>query len=123
MLNTQLHNDAERFLKALANSLEMKSYLKAKIEFQGNPELGEVRKRFSEKQTEIRIKQTAGTLTQEDIESVRSLQNKLNSHPITIRYTQNRNAMVNQLHDCNQAISQVLGFDFAAAAAPPSCCG
>jgi len=31
--------------------------------------------------------------------------------------------MVATLEECNRALSQELGFDFASAAAPPSCCG
>jgi cell fate (sporulation/competence/biofilm development) regulator YlbF (YheA/YmcA/DUF963 family) len=123
MLNTQLQNDAEMFVTTVINTLEMKAFIKAKAEFQGNPELREVRKQFSENQTSVQAKQTAGTLTQDEIDSVRALQRKLNSHPVTMNYTQVRQTMINQLHECNQALSKVLGFDFASVAAPPSCCG
>jgi cell fate (sporulation/competence/biofilm development) regulator YlbF (YheA/YmcA/DUF963 family) len=122
-LDIQLQNAADTFVATLANSQEIRAFVKAKAEFQGNPELHKVRKQFSEKQTEVQAKQTAGTLTQDEIDSVRALQKKLNSHPVTMNYTQARQAMVDQLHECNQSLSKVLGFDFASASAPPSCCG
>jgi cell fate (sporulation/competence/biofilm development) regulator YlbF (YheA/YmcA/DUF963 family) len=122
-LDIQLQNAADTFVATLTNSQEIRAFVKAKAEFQGNPELREVRKQFSEKQTEVQAKQTAGTLTQDEIDNVQALQNKLNSHTVTMNYTQTRHAMINQLHECNQALSNVMGFDFASAAAPPSCCG
>ncbi|MCX6122316.1 MAG: YlbF family regulator [Ignavibacteriales bacterium] len=123
MLNTQLQTDAELFVNALINSHEMKAFVKAKAEFQGNPELREVRKQFGEKQTMAQSKQSHGTITQEEIDDVRALQKKLNSHPVTSTYTQTRQVMVNRLHECNDVLSKILRFDFASAAAPPSCCG
>lgn len=123
MLNTPLQNAAEIFVNAVTSSPEMHAFLKAKSEFQGNPELRDARKQFSKKQTAVQAKHTAGTLTQDEIDSVRALQKKINSHPVTMHYAQARQAMVNRLHERNEALSKVLGFDFASAAAPPSCCG
>ena len=123
MLNIQLQNAAEMFITAVMGSPEMEAFFKVKSEFQENPELRNIRKIFSEKQTALQAKQTAGTLTQDEIDSVRILQRRLNSHPITVRYAQARQAMVTRLHECNQSLSEALGFDFASAAAPPSCCG
>jgi len=97
--------------------------VKARTAFQDDPELREIRKRFNERSADLQPKQSAGTLTQEEINDLRALQSSLNAHPVTARYIHARQGMTAALQECNRALSQELGFDFASAAAPPSCCG
>ena len=123
MLSTQLQNAAEIFVSAVTSSPEMETFVRTKGVFQGDPELSILRKRFGEQSKEVQSKQNTGTLTQEEIGAIRALQNSINSHPLTVQYLQARKAIIGQLQECNAAVSAELGFDFASAAAPQSCCG
>lgn len=123
MLNTELHHAAETFVAAVQQSDALAAFIKARTEFHGDPELGEIRKRFNERSTELQTKQATGTLMQEEIDELRGLQNSLNTHPLTTEYIHARQKMVATLQECTRGLNQELGFDFASAAAPPSCCG
>ncbi len=123
MLSTPLLLAAENFVVAIESSKEFDGFMKAKAVFKNHPELHMIRKRFDERATQLQPRQTAGTLTQDEISELRALQGKLNAHPVTSQFIRARINMVAALQDCNRALSAELGFDFAAAAAPPSCCG
>jgi len=123
MLNNELLHAAGAFVTTLQCSDEFDAFLKARTLFQNDPELGGIRKRFNARSTELQSKQATGTLTQEEINELRALQSSLNTHPTTVEYIHARQKMVATLEECNRALSQELGFDFASAAAPPSCCG
>jgi len=123
MLSKQLQNTGETFIAALMGSPEMDTFVKTKAVFQANAELCDLRKRFSEKSKAVQSKQLTGTLTQEEIDGMRALQTSVNSHPLTIQYVQARKAIVERLQECNAAVSEEIGFDFAVAAAPQSCYG
>ncbi len=122
MLDTTLQDAAETFVRTLQVSEEFERFRKAQKLFQGDPELREIRKQFNNRSTELQSKQTAGTLTQDEIDELRALQSNLNKQPATVHYIVARQQMVAALQECNRALSEELGFDFAAAA-PRSCCG
>jgi len=123
MLTTQLQNAAKMFTTAVTATHEMDAFVKAKEVYRADPELQSMRKRLSQRSGELQAKQTTGALTQQEIDDVRFLQNTLNAHPITVQFVQARQAIIARLADCNEAVSTEIGFDFAAAAAPQSCCG
>lgn len=123
MLNTELHHAAEMFVGAIQRSDDVRAFMKAQILFQNDPTLSEIRKHFNRRSTELQGKQSTGTLTQEEINELRGLQGSLNTHPVTAQYIHARQKMVETLEECNRSLSQELGFDFASAAAPASCCG
>lgn len=123
MLNTELYHAAEMFVAAVQQSDAHDAFMKARTEYQNDPELRETRKRFNDRSTELHAEQSTGTLTQDEINELRALQSSLNTHAVTVRFVHTRQEMVATLQECNRALSRELGFDFASAAAPPSCCG
>ena len=123
MLTTQLRNAAEMFTAAVISTPEMDAFVRAKTVFRADPELQDLRKRLSQRSGELQAKQNTETLTQEEIDEVRFLQNTLNAHPITVQFVQARQAIIARLGECNEILSGEIGFDFASAAAPQSCCG
>jgi len=123
MLNTELHHATEACVASVRGAKEYDAFMKAQTAFQNDPELRAIRKRFSDRSSELQTKQSTGTLTQEEINELRALQSSLNTHAVTARYIHARRRMVATLQECNRALSQELEFDFASAAAPPSCCG
>jgi cell fate (sporulation/competence/biofilm development) regulator YlbF (YheA/YmcA/DUF963 family) len=123
MLTTQLQTAGETFVAAVTATPEMEAFVRAKAVFRADPELQDLRKRLSQRSGELQAKQTTGALTQQEIDEVQFLQNTLNAHPITVQFVQARHAIIARLGECNEAVSEEIGFDFAAAAAPQSCCG
>ena len=67
-------------------------------------------------------KERRGTPKQEDITRLREVQKAFNAHPVTVRYARAQQTLIVMLQDCNGAISEDLGFDFAATAAPAASC-
>lgn len=122
MIDIQLKLAAEEFVRYLNSSQSMKKFQTAQNIFQNNPEILKLREDFTSLAKRYRQKEADGTLTQNDIDMVRDSQKRLNTHPITIQYVQSQQAMIMMLQDCNSAISQILGFDFAATAAPTASC-
>ncbi len=123
MLSTPLLLAAENFVVAIKSSKEFDGFMKAKAMFKNHPELHMTRERFNKRSTQLQPKQTTGTLTKDEINELRALLDELNAHPVTNQFVRARINMVEALQGCNRALSAELRFDFAAAAAPPSCCG
>jgi len=112
----------EEFVRNLSSSQAVKEFQSAQTEYQNNPDVKKMQEEYVSVAQNFQQKQTNGTLTQEDINVIRQLQANLNRHPAIIRYAQTQQMMVMMLQDCNSAISEMLGFDFAATAAPTSSC-
>ncbi|MDZ7291582.1 MAG: YlbF family regulator [candidate division KSB1 bacterium] len=121
-MDIRLKLAAEEFARHLNSSQPVKEFHSAKEIFDHRPEIMQLRQEFTTRAQEFRRKQADHTLTQEDINEMMALQRRLNSHPITARYAEAQQAMVMMLQDCNMAMSEVLGFDFAATAAPAASC-
>jgi cell fate (sporulation/competence/biofilm development) regulator YlbF (YheA/YmcA/DUF963 family) len=123
MLSRELQNATEMFVAAVAGCPEMDSFVRTKDVFQNDGELIELRKHIAELSKVVQSKQATGTPTQEEIDRMRGFQKSVNSHPLTVEYLQARKAIITRLQECNDAVSAEIGFDFASAAAPQSCCG
>jgi cell fate (sporulation/competence/biofilm development) regulator YlbF (YheA/YmcA/DUF963 family) len=72
-------------------------------------------------QTALRHKQSANSVTQTDIEELRTIQTQVQANPIIIAYAQSQQNAINFLREVNREISQVLGVDFAALAKQNTC--
>lgn len=116
--------EAMRFVAALRANETIRGFLKAKDDFDTNGELAALRTELAALVNWFQRKQLHGTLTKEDISSLRTVQMKVSTHAVTIRFVSARNEAMSVLQDCNAAMSELLGIDFAAVAAPAgSCCG
>ncbi len=122
MIDIRLQLAAEEFIGCVKSSEAVKEFQNAERAFRSDPEITRIRTDYVSLAQEYQKKQSSGGLTQEEINRIRMLQAMLNKHPITVRYAQSRQTMIMMLRDCNAAISEVLGFDFAATAAPASRC-
>jgi cell fate (sporulation/competence/biofilm development) regulator YlbF (YheA/YmcA/DUF963 family) len=72
-------------------------------------------------QTALRHKQSANSVTQTDIEELRTIQTQVQANPIIIAYAQSQQNAINFLREVNREISQTLGVDFAALAKQNTC--
>lgn len=122
MIENQLKLVAEEFVQTLKSSLSVQEFLSDQDAYLNNPGIKKLREEYISLAQEFQQKQTAGTLTREDINVIRKLQANLNMHPATMQYGQAQQALVMMLQDCNNAMSNVLGFDFSATAAPAASC-
>ncbi len=122
MIDMKLKIVAEEFVRHANSSAAVKEFRVAQQAYNDNPELTKLRGEYATLAREFRQKESSGTLKQGDINILRTLQRKLNEHPMTIPYARAQQTMVMMLQDCNNAMSEVLGFDFAATAAPAASC-
>lgn len=122
MIDIQLKLVAEEFVRYLKSSQPVKEFQMVQGVYQNNPEVKKLREEYISLSQKFQQKQSSGTLTQEDINAIRKIQTSLSRHPVTERYAQAQQTMVTMLQECNDAMSEVLGFDFAATAAPAASC-
>ncbi|MDZ7795286.1 MAG: YlbF family regulator [Spirochaetia bacterium] len=122
MISRELQNTADTLVTALEKNESISAYQAAKRRSEENEELKQLRATYSELLPELQQKQADGTLTQEDIGSLRSLQEQINQHPASVELLRTLQEATPILKECNSTISRILGFDFSAHAAPPSGC-
>ena len=73
-------------------------------------------------QAELRVRQADGVVTRDDISRLRYLQQSVQAQPTFIALMAAQKEAQACLPPINQEISLMLGTDFAALAAPASCC-
>lgn len=78
--------------------------------------------RLSELQAELRIRQTGGSLTTEDLTQLRSLQGDTQRNPVIAEHLEAQQDVIDAIRDVNREISSWLGVDFASLARTPGCC-
>ncbi len=122
MLDMNLKLAAEEFVRYLNSSKEVKDFQAAQEKFNNDPEVSELYQRFTRLAQEFQQKQATGSVTQEEINTIKQLQQQINTHPVTQEYAQKQQELMVILQDCNQAISEITGFDFSATAAPAASC-
>ena len=76
---------------------------------------------LSKNQANLRKKQSNGGVTQNEIDSLRTLQEQVQNNKVIMTYTQSQQEAVNFLREVNNEISQLLGIDFASFANHATC--
>ena len=110
------------FVAALFEDPAIISFRAAEQNMDQDSDFAQIRDRYNETARVFQQKQADGSLEQEDIAALRELQNRINSHPAALRFIEARDDVASLIQQCNQEISSVLGFDFAAAAGPRGGC-
>ncbi len=96
---------------------------KARQAFESNSELYALRLEYTRLVHELRTKQSEGTLVEEDVAELRTLEHTVNDHEVTKELSEAQIRMVEVLQRCNTVISERLGFDYASSAATQRSCG
>lgn len=122
MLDIRLKLAAEEFTRYLGSSTDVKEFQIAKGQFENDPAIEKMRREYTTLARAHQEKERRGTLTRDDIGRLRDAQKAFNAHPVTIRYARANQGLIMLLQDCNGAISEDLGFDFPATAAPTATC-
>jgi cell fate (sporulation/competence/biofilm development) regulator YlbF (YheA/YmcA/DUF963 family) len=122
MIDTTLQESADEFVRVLAASPVVSAFKEAKASMEGDEELSALLDQHARMVEEFRTKQFDGTYSQEDISKLRALYKRVTTHPANVRLVTARDEALELLGSCNQAMSSLLGFDFAANAAPAAAC-
>jgi cell fate (sporulation/competence/biofilm development) regulator YlbF (YheA/YmcA/DUF963 family) len=122
IMDKTLMNVADIFITALESNDSFRAFRTATRDFEESGDLQILRERHSEYMTDLQQRQSDGSLTQDDISRLRAIQEELSGHPLTREFLRCREEITGILADCNQTISEILGFDYSATAAPASVC-
>ena len=124
MIDNQKKFLADNFIRALQAMPEVIDYLEALSAYENDSEIISLTEKYYSLSGEFQKKQYEGTLTQEEINELREIVTKVQTHPLNINLSEKQNALKNILRECNAAISNEILMDFAKLAAPASgCCG
>jgi cell fate (sporulation/competence/biofilm development) regulator YlbF (YheA/YmcA/DUF963 family) len=128
MTNTNLNQlpDLMATTQALAENLlasePFAMYQQASARFNADPPARELIQRLSQAQADLRHKQAQGRVLPTDVAQLRALHGEVQSHEVIVDYVTTQQGAVVYLREINQAISELIGTDFAALAKKPTCC-
>jgi cell fate (sporulation/competence/biofilm development) regulator YlbF (YheA/YmcA/DUF963 family) len=121
-LPPELDKATDGLIQNLLASEPFLAYQKSRAQYKSDSQAHALIERLSTLQTELRRKQTNGSVTEADIEELRTVQAEVQSNATLIAYTNTQQAAANFLREINQEISQLLGVDFASLAKQNNCC-
>jgi cell fate (sporulation/competence/biofilm development) regulator YlbF (YheA/YmcA/DUF963 family) len=122
MIDRELQESADQFVRALEENPIVSAFREAKTSMEQDKELSALRDQHARMSLQFRSKQFDESFTQEDISNLRTLFGQVSTHPLNVRFVDARDEILLLLGDCNKAMSSLLGFDFAANAAPAASC-
>jgi len=122
MIDPTLQESADEFVRVLAANPVVFTFQEAKASMEGDEKLSAMRDQHARMVEEFRTKQFDGTLVQQDISKLRTLYGGIATHAANVRFVAARDQALELLRGCNQAMSSLLGFDFAANAVPAASC-
>jgi cell fate (sporulation/competence/biofilm development) regulator YlbF (YheA/YmcA/DUF963 family) len=124
--NLSLLPDLLAATQALAENLlasePFAMYQQASARFNADPQARDLIQRLSQAQADLRRKQAQGRVLPTDVAQLRALQGEVQSHEVIVDYVTTQQGAVVYLREINQAISELIGTDFAALAKKPTCC-
>jgi len=122
MPTADLDNAVASFARILKSADAVKRFLEARLNFESDPELSRSRELLALAAESYREKQAADTLSEQDIDRIRTLQSNVNLHPLTIELLGSQQEMAELLQECNRQMTDVLGIDFAGISVSSGCC-
>jgi len=121
-MNNQIKSITDIFVKKLFAMPEIIEYNEALAKYENNEEIKSLTGKYDALAPDFQKRQYDGTLTQEEINEMRTIVNKIRSHPLENEIQNKQAELVGVLQECNYEISSVLNMDFAKIAAPSSSC-
>ncbi|HMN48862.1 MAG TPA: YlbF family regulator [Ignavibacteriaceae bacterium] len=122
MIDTQLKNIADNFIRSLQSIPEVIEYITALESYENDEEIKNLTDKYYSLSAEFQKKQYDGTLTQEEINELRTIGKKIQNNPLNLNLAEKQNNIKSILQECNVNISNEISMDFAKLAAPSSCC-
>lgn len=121
-MDNQIKSIADQFVNKLFAMPEVIEYNETLNKYENNEEIKSLTAKYDSLSVDFQRKQYDGTLTQEEINEMRSIVNKIRSNPLENEIQNKQAELVGVLQECNDEISSVLSMDFAKIAAPSSSC-
>lgn len=121
MIDTQIKNIADNFVRALLATPEVIEYLEALNKYESDEELAKLTDKYYTLSVEFQKKQYDGTLTQLEITELRRLASEIQNYPAYIELIEKQNKVKELLQGLNDIISNEISMDFARLAAPSTC--
>jgi len=121
-LTPELHEATDGLIQNLLASEPFLAYQKSRVQYKSDAQAHALIERLSALQAEVRRKQATSSVTQADIEELRTVQVEVQANETLIMYSNTQQGAVNFLREINQEISQLLGVDFASLSKQSSCC-
>jgi len=124
-MTENLRQRATQFAEALQATPSVRAYHAAQTELENDAATQFLLLRLQARRAEYQRKQSNGTLTEADIAAVRQLQHEVRSAPRVVAFGAAQQAMFDFVQQVSARLSEALGVDFGALAAPPrsGCCG
>ena len=113
----------KKFARKIGEEPATRRLFEAREAFESNSELYALRLDYTRLVHDLRTKQSEGTLVEEDVAELRTLEQKVNGHEVTKELSEAQAHMADVLQRCNTVISERLGFDYASSAAAQRSCG
>lgn len=113
---------AEEFARYVRSSQEMRDFQNVRERYTNDPEISKMREDFLSLTRQLQQKQYDNSISQEEINRYKEMQKRMNTHPLSREFAQAQQQLIELLQSCNAGLSEVLGFDFAATAAPAAAC-
>ena len=122
LIDIETKNQIDNFTKLLTSCEEYTDFLHYVNEKQNNDELISLRKDFAEQRRYNLENQNKGTITDEDVQNLKSIQEQITNNEIVQNLFKAQDRLIKVLQSCNLKISNEIGLDFAQNAAPAACC-
>jgi cell fate (sporulation/competence/biofilm development) regulator YlbF (YheA/YmcA/DUF963 family) len=117
----ELYEATDGLIQNLLASEPFLAYQKSREQFKSDSQAHALIERLSALQAEFRRQQTNGSVTQTDIDELRTVQAQVQANATLIAHASTQQWAVNFLREINQEISQLLGVDFAILAKQKTC--
>jgi cell fate (sporulation/competence/biofilm development) regulator YlbF (YheA/YmcA/DUF963 family) len=96
-------------------------YRQAQAQLDADSQARDLLHQLSQAQTDLRRKQVQGGVTQADVTQLRVMQAAAQSNRVIVEYASTQQGAITYLREVNQAISELIGTDFAALAKKSTC--
>ncbi len=117
---------AEAFAHAIHDSAEWRRWSGARERFDADPQLRQTQQKLGELSRKFQSARAQGKgMFGPDLAELNRLQSEVQTSPLAKERDEAATALIQFLQDANRLLSETLGVDFAANAAPrqSSCCG
>jgi cell fate (sporulation/competence/biofilm development) regulator YlbF (YheA/YmcA/DUF963 family) len=112
-LRPELKQAAQNLGNALKNTPPLRAYADAAAKMEADAQATALLDELQRAQSDVRVRQSNGGVTQDDIARLRQLQYQVQTHPTIAAFIEAQQEATAYLPQVNQEISQLLGIDFA----------
>jgi len=120
-LPLELKQAALHLGSALKNTSPLRAYADARVQMKADVQAAALLDELQRTQAHVRVRQSNGVTT-DDIACLRQLQSEVQSHPTIAAFITAEQKAKAYLPQVNQAISNLLGIDFASLGRVQGCC-